>query len=38
VSQLELPEEIEDITKATEEQKKMVKEYWYKIAFNYFLD
>lgn len=37
VSQLELPEEIEDITKATEEQKQQVKDYWYNIAFNYFL-
>lgn len=37
ISQLELPEEIEDITKATEEQKKKVKEYWYKIAYDYFL-
>ena len=36
--QLEFPEEIDDPSKATEEQKKQVKEYWYKIAYDYFLD
>lgn len=38
IVQLELPEEIEDISKATDEQKELVKDYWYNIAYNHFLD
>lgn len=38
VSQLELPEEIEDMSQATDEQKEKVKEYWYNKAYNQYLD